>query len=251
MSIELNKIYNENCLETMARMPDNFVDLIVTSPPYNINLRIRGNEYCKRSKNENGPCNKYENFTDDLDIDEYYEFQEAVISDMIRVSKQSFYIIQLVTGNKEAVFKLIGRFCKEIKEFIIWDKKTAEPAISNNVLNSEFEIIIVFDKKTSRQRFFENGRFDRGTLSNILRISKSDAGSEKHKATFPLKLPKTIINYFSSEGQIIYDPFMGLGTTAIASVDLKRNFIGSEISSDYCKLAEKRIAPYLMQKSLF
>ena len=146
---------------------------------------------------------------------------------------------------------MLGRFCKEIKEFIIWDKKIAEPAIMGNVLNSEFEMIIVFDKETSRQRLFQNGNFDRGTLSNIFRISKSDAGAEKHKATFPLKLPKTIINYFSSEGQIIYDPFMGLGTTAIAAIELKRNWIGSEISSEYVQIAEKRIAPYLAQTSLF
>lgn len=249
--LEVNRIYNESNLDTMKRMPDNFFDLIVTSPPYNINLRIRGNEYCRRSKNESGPCNKYENFTDDLDIDEYYEFQEKVIEEMIRVSKQSFYIIQLVTGNKEAVFKLLGRFCKEIKEFIIWDKKIAEPAIMDSVLNSEFEIVIVFDKETSRQRMFKNGNFDRGTLSNIFRISKSEAGTEKHKATFPLKLPKTIIKYFSSEGQIIYDPFMGLGTTAIAAIDLKRNWIGSEISSEYVQIAEKRIINKQSQTTLW
>lgn len=249
--IEVNCIYNESNLETMKRMPDNFADLIVTSPPYNINLRIRGNEYCRRSKNESGPCNKYENFTDDMDIDEYYEFQETVISEMLRVSKQSFYIVQLVTGNKEAIFKLLGRFCKEIKEFIIWDKKLAEPAIMDSVLNSEFEIIIVFDKETSRQRMFKNGNFDRGTLSNIFRIAKSEAGAEKHKATFPLKLPKTIIKYFSSEGQIIYDPFMGLGTTAIAAIDLKRNWVGSEISKEYVQIAETRIKNKLSQPTLW
>jgi site-specific DNA-methyltransferase (adenine-specific)/modification methylase len=249
--IELNKIYCESNLDTMAKMPDNFVDLIVTSPPYNINLRVRKNKYCKRSKNEIGPCNKYENFTDDLNIDEYYNIHEKIIDEMLRVSKQTFYIIQLVTGNKEAVFKLLGRFCKEIKEFIIWDKKISEPAIMHNVLNSEFEIIIVFDKETSRQRLFKNANFDKGKLSNIFRIHKSDVGTEKHKATFPLKLPKTIINYFSNEDDIIYDPFMGLGTTAIAAINLKRNWIGSEINKEYVKIAEQRIKPYLNQTSLF
>ena len=249
--MEINKIYNESNLDTMAIMPDNFVDLIVTSPPYNINLRIRGNKYCRRSKNEKGPCNKYENLTDDLDIEEYYKFQESVIKEMLRVSKQSFYIIQLVTGNKQAVFQLIGRFSKEIKELIIWDKKTAEPAIMEGVFNSEFEIIIVFDKQTSRQRVFKNANFERGTISNIFRISKSEIGAEKHKATFPLKLPQTIIKNFSKEGEIIYDPFMGLGTTAIAAITLKRNWIGSEISSNYVDIANKRIAPYLNQTTLF
>ena len=157
--MELNKIHNENCLKTLARIPDGFIDLIVTSPPYNINLRIRGDKYCRRSKNEKGPCNKYEDFTDDMDIDKYYSFQKKVISEMIRVSKQSFYIIQLVTGNKEAVFKLIGYFNKKIKEFIIWDKKNAEPAIMNGVLNSEFEIILVFDNLSPRQRMFKNSNF--------------------------------------------------------------------------------------------
>lgn len=249
--IELNKIYNEDCLDTMKRMPDNFIDLIVTSPPYNINLRIKGNEYTKRSKKETGPCNKYDNFSDNLDIDKYYQFQEMVISEMIRVSKQSFYIIQIVTGNKEAVFKLLGRFSKEIKELIIWDKKISEPAIMKNVLNSEFEIIIIFDKHTSRQRLFKNANFDRGTLSNIFRISKSDLGCETHKATFPIKLPKTIINYFTTENEIIYDPFIGIGTTALAAIDLKRNWIGSEISSEYVKIAEKRISILKSQLTLF
>ena len=98
---------------------------------------------------------------------------------------------------------------------------------------------------------FKNGNFDRGTLSNIFRISKSDAGVEKHKATFPLKLPQTIIKYFSNEGQIIYDPFMGLGTTAIAAIDLKRNWIGSEISSEYVQIAEKRIMNKQSQTTLW
>ena len=249
--IELNRIYNENCLETMARMEDNFIDLTVTSPPYNINLRIRGNDYCRRSKNESGPCNKYQGFSDDLPIDEYFKIREAELVEMLRISKQIFYVIQPITGNKEAVYKLIGRFYKEIKEFIIWDKKHAEPAIMDGVLNSEFEFIIVFGKHTARQRMFNNAQFGRGLVSNIFRIEKSNENVDNHSATFPLKLPKRIIHYFSKDGDLIYDPFAGTGTTLIAAHELKRNWIGSEISKEYCELANKRIEPYLNQTTLF
>ena len=127
----------------------------------------------------------------------------------------------------------------------------AEPAIMDGVLNSEFEFIIVFDKNTARQRMFNNAQFGRGLVSNIFRIEKSNESVDNHSATFPLKLPKRIIHYFSKAGNLIYDPFCGTATTLIAAHELKRNWIGSEISKEYCELAEKRIKPYLMQTTLF
>jgi site-specific DNA-methyltransferase (adenine-specific) len=237
----LNKITCGDCLEVMKKLPDKCVDLTVTSPPYNINLRIRGNDYCKRSKGESGPCNKYNNFSDDMPIDDYYDFQKSVISEMLRVSKLSFYIIQPVTGNKEALFRLIGEFSKDIKEIIVWDKKNAEPAIMSGVLNSEYEFIIVFDSENPRQRLFSQANFARGTLSNIFRFGKSTERIKGHKATFPIDMVKKIILNFSNENDTIIDPFLGSGTTAVACAQLKRNFIGIEISRDYCDIAEQRL----------
>jgi site-specific DNA-methyltransferase (adenine-specific)/modification methylase len=237
----INKIICGDCLEVMKEIPDKSVDLVLTSPPYNINLRVSGNEYCKRSKNETGPCNKYNNLSDDMDINEYFYFLKDIVNQSLRVGSQLFLIIQLVTGNKEAVFRLIGDFNKEIKEIIVWDKQHAEPAIMSGVLNSEFELVIVFCRATARQRLFKNAQFKAGTLSNVFRINKSTEKISGHSATFPIKLVNTIIQNFSKEGSVILDPFMGSGTTAVACKNLGRKYIGIEISPAYCKIAEDRL----------
>ncbi len=238
----INKIICGDCLEVMKSIPDKSVDLIITSPPYNINLRIRGNNYCRRSPGESGPCNKYDGFNDSFSIEEYFKIQQIAINEMLRIAKQSFYIIQPITGNKEALFKIIGYFSNQIKEILIWDKKHAEPAIMRQVLNSEYEFIIVFDSVTARQRLFENAKFKRGTLSNIFRQDKSSENIDGHSATFPIKLVKNILNNFSDVGSIILDPFLGSGTTAVACKQLGRKFIGIEIFKKYCEISQRRLA---------
>ena len=71
--MEINKLYNEICLETLGKMPDKFVDLVVTSPPYNMRTRIRNGEYTTREKSEHF-SKKYKHFGDDLPIDDFYSF---------------------------------------------------------------------------------------------------------------------------------------------------------------------------------
>ena len=79
-------------------------------------------------------------------MQEYFEWQKKCITEMIRVSSDYvFYNIQMLTGNKVALFKLFGYFAENIKEVLIWDKMYAEPAISSGVLNSQFEYIIIFE----------------------------------------------------------------------------------------------------------
>lgn len=240
-----------DCLEIMQDMPNKSVDLVVTSPPYNINLRIRGNIYCKRTKGERGPCNKYNDFSDDIPIDDYYKNQKLSIKEIIRLSNQAFYIIQPITGNKEALFKLIGHYANQIKEIIVWDKKHSEPAIMHNVLNSEYEFIIVFDEVNARQRLFKNATFKRGCLSNIFRVGKSTQKIKEHSATFPLELVNKIIVAFTQKNDLILDPFLGSGTTAVACEKLGRKWIGIEISEKYCEIAAKRIKAEADQMKLF
>lgn len=248
--IEINKIYNENCLDTMAKMPDKFVDLVVTSPPYNMRTRIRNGKYTTREKGEHF-SKKYKYFDDALPINEFYEFHSSVLTELLRVSKIVCYNFQIVTGSKEAFFKIIGDFNKDIKDIIIWDKGSGQPAMHGMVLNSCYEIVLILEDDKKAGRAIQNAKFKRGKMNNILRIGRGKKVSDVHGAIFPEQLPFDLINAFSEKEALIYDPFMGSGTTAKMSHLLKRNWIGSEISKEYVDIAKNRIKPYLTQTLLF
>lgn len=245
-------LHNEDCLQTMERMKDDEVTHCITSPPYNYNLRIHTGKYTKRSVNEK---TKYDgSFKDALTMDEYFEWQKLVISEMLRISSGLvFYNIQMITGNKVALMKLLGHFAEQVKEVIIWDKVHSEPAMGERILNSEFEFVIVFDKNNAMSRQFNIANFERGTLANVLRIKKNSGNdaSEIHNAAFPRPLPYRLVQYFTNEGETIYDPFMGTATTGLVCLELKRKFVGSEINKAYFKLSEKRLKEKRMQTELF
>jgi site-specific DNA-methyltransferase (adenine-specific) len=118
--LELNQIYNESCLDTLRKMPDDFVDVVVTSPPYNMNLRIRNGQYCSRQIVKE-ISTKYDGFDDNLPIAEYNKFHSDVLTELLRVSNLVFYNIQIVTGSKRSIFKMIGDFSESLKDIIVWD----------------------------------------------------------------------------------------------------------------------------------
>ena len=245
----INKIWQEDCLLTMARMLDNFIDLTVTSPPYNMRTRIRNGRYTIRQKSEHF-SKKYLFFDDALPIDNFYELHSKVLHELLRTSKIVCYIFQIVTGSKEAFLRIIGDFNKDIKDIIIWDKNIGQPAMHSKVLNSCYEMILVLENDKKCGRVIQNSKFKRGEMNNILRIGRNKNISNVHGAIFPEKLIEILINAFSNEGDLIYDPFGGSGTTAKMAHLLKRNWIISEISAEYCALAEKRIRPYINQMHL-
>ena len=147
------------------------VDMVITSPPYNMNYRVNKGRYLSRGKdNHKEFSRKYTDYTDDLPMDEYYEFQKKVISQCLTLSDTVFYNIQLVTGNKVALFDLLGYYSDKIKEVIIWDKGYGQPAIHEGVLNSQYEYIIIFQNSKPYNRSFDKSFFNRGTLSNLWRI---------------------------------------------------------------------------------
>ena len=236
----INKVFNESCLDTMKRIPDDFVDVVITSPPYNMNLRIRNGEYCSRQIVKE-ISTKYEDFPDNLPIDEYYKFHSEVLKELLRISNLVFYNVQIVTGSKRAIFKMIGEFSENLKDIIIWDKRYGQPAIGEQVLNRRSELILVFEKDYPISRQFRSAVFKRGTLDDVWVIDRERKNVEGHGATFPEKLISTILEYFSKKKDIIYDPFIGTGTTAVVSKKLGRNFIGSEISKKYYKECNKRL----------
>tara|TARA_R110000751_G_scaffold198983_1_gene303732 strand:+ start:276 stop:1004 length:729 start_codon:yes stop_codon:yes gene_type:complete len=237
----MRNLFNENCLKTLSRLSDNSIDLVITSPPYNMNLRIRKGEYCSRQIVKE-LSTKYEGFSDNMPITEYNKFHSEVLRELLRVSNLVFYNIQIVTGSKRSIFKMIGEFSEHLKDIIVWDKGHAQPSMQEQVLNRQTELILVFEKDYPISRQFRSATFKRGTLNDIWNIKREYKKIIKgHNAVFPEKLVEIILNNFSKKGDTIYDPFLGTGTTVAVAKKLGRNYMGSEISKKYFDVASERI----------
>lgn len=268
--MELNKIYNESNLETMARMPDNFIDLTVTSPPY-----------------------------DGLRTYNGYSFPfEEIAKELYRVTKQGGIVVWLVgdatidggesgTSFRQALyFQSLGFL---IHDTMIYEKNgAAYPAnYKSNRYSQVFEYMFVFSKgkpkttnliKDRKNRWAgsktfgnqsnrkENGELDEkgirttaeyGYRYNIWKYNNGYGYSAEediayeHPAIFPELLASDHIKTWSNDNDLVYDCFGGSGTVAKMCHLLKRNWILSEISKEYVEIAEKRIAKHLAQTSLF
>ena len=254
MAIKPNKIYSEDCLRTLKRMDDQSIDLVVTSPPYNMNWRIHKTDdkvdpgrYASRQVTPE-MSTKYVNdrgevtFADNMPWEKYNEFHSKVLSELLRVSDLVFYNMQIVTGSKRSLFKMIGDFHEYLKDIIIWDKGWAEPARQTQVMNSRYEFVLVFENDYPKSRMFrKRGQFVRGSLDDVWTIRRERSYDKANAAVFPQLLVAKILKNFSKPGDIIYDPFMGTGTTAVVARNMGRKFLGSEISKEYIDLSNKRL----------
>ena len=239
----MKKIILGDCYSELKKMKDDSIDCTITSPPYNMNLRIRNGKYCSRQVVKEFST-KYNGFSDNLPIEEYYSYHRKVILELLRITKKYiFYIVQHVTGNKRAIFKIIGEFNENIKEIIIWNKIYGQPAMAKNVMNSAFEYIIIFtkNKDDAISRQFKDSSFERGSLNNIWEIKRKKSFYSKHSATFPEELINKIIINFTKENEIILDPFSGTGTTGYCALKNKRHYIGIELVKEYFEISKIRL----------
>jgi DNA modification methylase len=235
--MEINKIYNENNLETMAKMPDNFVDLIVTSPPYN-----KGYWSSNRNLN-NGFKTKarridYENYSDNLNPKDYEEWQRKFIKECLRILKPTgsfFYNHQPIQKNHQEVNPLFI-YDFPLKQTIIWNRKNT-PKLDKSYFFPITEYIFWLQKeKDSRVKFNRKKALFNTNVWNI-----SPDVKNKFPAPFPEELVNNCILSCTEENDLVYDPFMGSGTTAKMAILNNRNWIGSEISTEYCEIINKRL----------
>jgi len=237
--IEINKIYNMNCLDGFELIDDNYIDLIVTSPPYN----MKGNSL---GYHPNSSINDkyYNTYVDNISDIEYYSFLKKVISNCLRVSRYVFWNMQMLTNNKNTFLNLIHDFSINLKDIFIWEKQAVSQIVSGKLAKG-FEFILLLGKDNSTTFKYNNFPINR-YVPNIQTwyVKKSFLN---HHATFPIELPRYFIKNFTKDNDVILDPFMGLGTTALASLELHRKFIGFEIDNEYCKIANERINDYKKQ----
>lgn len=246
--MEENVIYNEDCLVTMAKIPDNTIDLIVTSPPYN-----KGFYADKSSKvatnvwgNLNGRKIAYDSCDDCMNPDEYEEWQTKVIAECLRVLKPTG---SLFYNHKDVIYKglivppkWVYKF--KVRQQIVWDRQSSCMIDPHYFMPAnEWIYWIVKDEK---QVFFDKSQSVFRT--NIWRMN---AEKNPHPAPFPELLVGNCVKCCSQKGDLVYDPFMGSGTTALAAVNQGRRYIGSEISSKYIEMANERIKNETMQLKFF
>lgn len=245
--MELNYIYNEDCMTTLSRMPDNFVDLIVTSPPYNKNAYAPSSGGDKSWHALRGRQIAYDAYNDDMSAEDYEAWQRKVIKECMRVLKPTG---SLFYNHKDILYNGVIIPPKFVYEFpvhqqIIWNRGSSlanDPHYFQPI--TEY---IYWIAKSPKEVFFDKSKSAyRQSVWNI-----NFETTNPHPAPFPQKLVGNIINCCSTEGSIVYDPFMGSGTTALMCVRLKRSYIGSEISPNYVAMAEKRINNESKQLSLF
>lgn len=210
----MNKIYNIDCFEGFKTLADNSVDHVLTSPPYN------------RKRND-----KYKHF-DDIK-DDYFGWLCEVIDESLRVSKEYvFFNIQKNYYNKQDVFKLMGKYSDKIQEVIIWEKSNPMPASGKSITNS-YEYFLILGDKSLKSNFTYT--------KNIITTSVNSNMTKNHKAIMKQEVCDWFVEKFTKENDVILDCFMGAGTTAISCNKFNRNYIGFELSKEYCDLAEERI----------
>ena len=250
-NLELNKIYCESNLETMAKMPNDFVDVVITSPPYNIGKnRLNTN----KGKSQSKSYNKYE---DELSKEDYFKQTKIWIDELLRVTKYHiFWNVQEISGNKGIVQFILNTYSENLKETFIWAKQNPQASIVEKMAGSAFEYIFCISKDQPEKRSFTHCNFNnrisgQQVYNTIIKPSNQNKETKGHSFAFDDWLPNYFIKHFSKEGNLIYDPFMGTGTTAKSAHIYKRNWIGSEISKEYVDIANKRLEPYLTQQTLF
>lgn len=236
------RLIHGDCLIEMDKLIQEGVkvDLTFTSPPYNMRTRVRNGKYTERETGEHF-SKKYSNFSDCLAIGDYYDFHKKALEKMMEMSDIVLWNISIVTGSKEAIFRIIGDFHKQIKDIIVWDKGSGQPAMHSGILNRASELIIIFKKDAKAGRYLEKYKFGRGTVCDIWRIKPTRSTIKGHGAVFPIGLVNKAIDCFTDEGEIVFDPFMGSGTTGVACKNTGRDFIGIELDKEYFQIAEKRI----------
>lgn len=256
--IELNKIYNIDCVEGMRHMPDNFVDLVVTSPPYD-NLR------------------DYNGYTFDF---------ESIAQELLRVIKKGGVVVWVVgdkinKGNKSLTsFKQCIYFQEigfNVHDVMIYQKKNT-PFMRSNAYTNCYEFMFVLSKgspktfnplktSTKRQGFeklVSNKKADgvnnkvlgelkeEKTRTNIwdyavgLGGSTNDKIAFQHSAIFPERLAYEHILSWSNQDDVVFDPMCGSGTTCKMAKISNRKYLGMEISAEYTKIAEQRLAETLL-----
>lgn len=233
--MELNRIYHESCLEGLKKLDDESVDLIFTDPPY----------YQFRAQNVTSLKN-HKDVVTEFDFDgyssekEYLDFLLDVLKECYRVCK-SGGVGYLFCGDDFVSY--INRLVQEagfnFRKVIHWHKTNPFPAIhTRKMFSNSMEMMVHFSKGSPKTWNHKHVNEMHNFIQTPICMGKERS---KHKTQKPLKVCLPYIEISSNEGDVVLDPFMGSGTTAVAAAQLNRQFIGFELNPEYVEIGLKRL----------
>jgi len=244
--IELNKIYNMNCIDGMKLIPKNKIDLIITDPPFAINFKAKKPNY-NRTKSR-----VIEGYNE-IKPEDYYDFSAKWMSESFKILKESgsMYVFSGWNNLKDILMALDNVGFTTVNH-VIW-KYQFGVVTSKKFVTSHYHCLYVC-KNDKKRKFFPFYRFKKNSKSDDGRSlhykDKEDVweikreywtGDQKTPTKLPAELIKKILEYSSEKNDVILDPFLGSGQVAVLSKQLGRKFLGFEIVKDYYKFAKKRL----------
>lgn len=262
--MKTNYIDNRDCFETMRDIGSQEVGVILTSPFYNTNRRSARGLTLQTAQLQPGKYAhvRYDVHLDDMTNDEYAEYTQKLFTEFDRILAPNgciLYNINYGNANTEGLFRAVNAIiCGTnftIADVIVWKKKCAMPNnCSPNRLTRIWEFVFVFCRKTEEKTFICNkkstsrrgtGQVMYETIYNFIEAKNNDGPCPYNKATYSSELCEKLLNLYPPSNGVVYDPFMGSGTTAVACARLGLSYLGSEISADQVEYARKRVAAEL------
>lgn len=230
---ELNRVHPGDCLEFMRGLPDACVDLVLTDPPYGVSYRTS-------RRSDSDPLVK------DIanDSGDWTPFARSWVAEASRLLKPNrhFYAFGSFVTAPEMMKMISGDL--SLKNVLVWDKLNGSVGDLEGDYSRQYELIYFAHKG----RRLLNGRKRYG---NILRASRGSGAEYEHPTQKPEEIIALLVECSSNEGDVILDPFLGSGTTAIVAEKMNRKWIGCEIEDQYLKVIKSRIDAERSQGKLF
>ena len=258
--MSIQRIFNENCFDTMNKMLEynQKVDLILTSPPYNISRGIQTDIEINEHKS------KYKEYKDNLPNEEYRDFIKEVFIQFDKILNPNgvvlfnlSYASCLETDSRcsdliKLLYKIVDETNFDIADVITWKKKSALPSNRNNKLTRICEYIFVLCRKNEYATFNHNKQLKSWNkeknlkyyenVFNFIEAKNNDIKTDLNKATFSTELVFKLLNIYANNNTLVYDPFMGTGTTAVACKQINLTCFGSELSKEQVEFANERLS---------
>jgi site-specific DNA-methyltransferase (adenine-specific) len=245
----VNKIYNQDCIDGMKTIPDGKMDLVVTDPPFAINFKAKKANY-------NRTASRVLSGYNEITKENYYEFTLNWMSQCFRILKESGGMYVFSGWNNLAdILNAIEEIGFITVNHIIW--KYQFGVVTNRKFVTSHYHCLYICKNDKKRKFFPYERFGKEEKNNQGRSlhykDKEDVweikreywtGDEKTPTKLPAEIIKKILQYSSEESDLVFDPFLGSGQTAVVSKLLKRNYMGFEIVKEYFDFISKRLKSY-------